>query len=285
MIKLTGILRKMSVKHVNNQAYYYFSYAPYLDQQKIQDAPPRMIQESLNDYLGKPLKLHFGGQIYCIASGKKTKKSFNQGYSYESFLKLAACDSCIMSPEKCHYHLGTCREPDWGLRHCFAPHVVYLSNSSQMKVGITRKEQIPTRFIDQGASWALPMIEVKSRYHSGLIETKLKELIHDRTHWKKMLQQEIDYIDLISKANELKVIIDEYALKHNISVDWLPFQELKIEYPILEIPKKFSSLDLEKLGSIEGELLGIKGQYLILDSGVINLRKYTGYLVNIELMR
>ena len=105
----------------------------------------------MNQFLEKEIKLEFCGEIHCIDSGKKIKKTYGQGYSYDSFMKLAACDMCIVKPERCHYDKGTCREPKWGEENCFKPHVIYLSDTSSLKVGITRKSQVPTRWIDQGA--------------------------------------------------------------------------------------------------------------------------------------
>ena len=91
-----------------------------------------------NELLGSTIKLNYLGRIECIYCGRKTKKSFSQGYCYPCMIKLARCDSCIVSPEKCHYDEGTCREPEWGEQHCMRPHYVYLANSSGVKVGITR---------------------------------------------------------------------------------------------------------------------------------------------------
>ena len=71
----------------------------------------------LNDQLGQSLRLAFTGRIECVACDRLTKKSFNQGYCFPCFRKLAACDSCIVSPEKCHLAEGTCREPDWAESH------------------------------------------------------------------------------------------------------------------------------------------------------------------------
>lgn len=99
----------------------------------------------LNALLGRRITLQYLGQIHCVHCGRRTNKSFSQGYCYPCFQKLAACDSCIVSPEKCHYAAGTCREPAWGEQHCLQPHVVYLANSSGLKVGITRGTQVPTR--------------------------------------------------------------------------------------------------------------------------------------------
>ena len=125
----------------------------------------------LNALLGQSIALEFLGQINCIHCDRVTSKSFNQGYCYPCFRRLAQCDSCIMSPEKCHYEQGTCREPDWGLANCMIDHIVYLANTSGLKVGITRHSQVPTRWMDQGATQALPIFRVASRFQSCLLYT------------------------------------------------------------------------------------------------------------------
>ena len=117
--------------------------------------------------------------------------------------KLAQCDICIVRPEKCHYHEGTCREPDWADDHCMQPHIVYLANSSGVKVGITRHTQIPTRWIDQGASQALQIFRVPHRYLSGLVEVALKEHVSDRTDWRRMLKGSPKPVDLEQRRDEL----------------------------------------------------------------------------------
>lgn len=121
----------------------------------------------LSEYLGRHIRLDFSGKIHCIHCGKFTRKSFAQGFCFPCFRRLAQCDSCIMSPEKCHFPAGTCREPDWAETHCRVPHIVYLSNASGLKVGITRETQMPTRWIDQGAVQALPVFRVRERRLSG----------------------------------------------------------------------------------------------------------------------
>lgn len=93
---------------------------------------------ALNDYLGEPLQLEWTGGIACSHCGRATRKSFAQGHCYPCFKRLARCDTCIIKPELCHFHAGTCREPDWGQRFCFQPHIIYLANASGLKVGITR---------------------------------------------------------------------------------------------------------------------------------------------------
>ena len=113
---------------------------------------------ALNPLIGKKLTLNFHDKIACKHCGNKTKKSYSQGFCYPCMAKLAQCDMCIMKPETCHHHLGTCREPEWGEKHCMVDHYVYLSNTSALKVGITRHTQIPTRWIDQGATQAFPFL-------------------------------------------------------------------------------------------------------------------------------
>lgn len=239
----------------------------------------------LNALLGETVNLEFNGTITCLHCRRKTRKSFNQGYCYPCFQSLAQCDSCIVSPEKCHYAAGTCREPEWADAHCMQPHVVYLANSSGLKVGITRGTQVPTRWIDQGAVQALPILSVQTRQQSGLVETLFKQHVADRTNWRTMLKGQVDDIDLAEQREQLlhvckdalNALQDRFGLQ---AIQALPdAKPLAITYPVLQHPAKVVSLDLDKTPQVCGRLLGIKGQYLMLDSGVINIRKFGAYHV------
>jgi hypothetical protein len=232
---------------------------------------------NVSNALGKKIKIEFGGAISCIACGVGIKKSFGQGYCYPCFNSLASCDMCIMKPELCHHAQGTCREPAWGEEHCMIPHTVYLANSSGVKVGITRTYQQNTRWMDQGAISALPIGTVQTRLDSGKVEVALKEFVSDKTNWRKMLKGEVDNIDLQS--------VRESLLEHwpQEIAGYLPKEEVRtFHYPVLEYPTKVVSHNLEKKPMLEGTLMGIKGQYLILDTAVINMRKYTGYTLELE---
>jgi hypothetical protein len=242
-------------------------------------------REPLNALLGKQIRLEYLGDIHCTNCGRRSKKSFSQGYCYPCFTKLPQCDTCIMSPEKCHYEQGTCRDPSWGEEFCFTDHYVYLANSSGVKVGITRGSQIPTRWVDQGATQAMPIFRVKSRYQAGLIEDCLREHVADRTHWQKMLKGNSDAVDLeeirdsivAQSESGLSVIEQKFGL---LAIQRLYHQQIvDINFPVLEFPEKVKSLNLDKQPIVEGVLQGIKGQYLILDTGVINIRKFTAYNV------
>ena len=269
MVNISGHLRKMKSELTDP-----VSYTLLLDESEV----------PLNVYLGSEVFLSYSGDIHCQACGRKTKKSYSQGFCYPCSQKLAQCDLCIMRPETCHYHKGTCREPQWGLEHCFQPHIVYLSNTSGLKVGITRKEQVPTRWIDQGATQALPIIEVSSRYHSGLLEVLFKEHVADRTDWRKMLKGGNGDMDLVAERERLLALCadgirdlgeqfgeDSYQLIDEGSI--------QVGYPVGSYPEKVKSLNFDKTPEINGILEGIKGQYLILDSGVLNIRKFGGYQV------
>ncbi len=236
----------------------------------------------MNQFLDRKLTLRHGGEIHCIACGNKTKKSFSQGYCYRCCQRLAQCDMCIVKPETCHFHLGTCREPEWGEQHCMIPHYVYLANSSGLKVGITRTSQVPTRWIDQGAVQAMPILKVQTRRQSGLMEIAIKRYVADKTNWRAMLKGETPDIDLAQQRETLLTQIrdDIHAVNEQFGeevVEVLEEPAVDITYPVLSYPSKIKSFNLDKDPEASGTLQGIKGQYLIFDTGVINLRKYTGY--------
>lgn len=267
-----GHLEKMETSLDDNGV---VNYQLPLDQQRI----------PLNQLIGKRICLEYLGDIHCIHCGRRSKKSFSQGYCYPCFTKLPQCDSCIMSPEKCHYHHGTCRDASWGDKYCFTDHFVYLANSSGVKVGITRGNQLPTRWIDQGATQGLPIFRVESRYQAGLIEDRLREHIADKTHWQKMLKGNSADVDLptlrdelMAKSEpELELLEQEFGLQ---ALQRLYSENTtRIEFPVTVWPQKVKSFNLDKQPLVEGLLQGIKGQYLIFDSGVINIRKYTAYNV------
>ncbi|MBP9955726.1 DUF2797 domain-containing protein [Geopseudomonas guangdongensis] len=242
---------------------------------------------AVNPLLGQRLRLEFLGAIHCSHCGRKTKKSYAQGYCYPCMTRLAQCDSCIMSPEKCHYDAGTCREPGWGEQFCMTDHVVYLANSSGVKVGITRATQMPTRWLDQGARQALPILRVATRQQSGLVEDLLRSQVADKTNWRALLKGDAEPVDLVAVRERLfdscreglEVLQQRFGLQ---AIQPLADAEvLEIDYPVERYPTKIASLDLDKTPVVEGTLQGIKGQYLILDCGVINIRKYTAYQVAI----
>lgn len=243
---------------------------------------------SLNPLLGKVIRLRYTGQIHCSACGRLTKKSYSQGHCYPCSQRLASCDLCIMKPETCHYAAGTCREPAWGEANCMQPHIIYLANTSGLKVGITRQSQVPTRWMDQGASQALPIFRVQNRYHSGLIEQICKTHVADRTDWRKMLKGNGDEIDLVAARDQLladcAAELDGFRQQFGDAALELLSDEapLILHYPVTQWPSKVNALNLDKQVQVEGVLQGIKGQYLLLDSGVINIRKFTGYEVEID---
>ncbi|HHP4695952.1 TPA: DUF2797 domain-containing protein [Acinetobacter baumannii] len=238
--------------------------------------------------LGQELEIEWTGNIYCTSCGAKTPKSYSQGHCFKCFKTKAECDLCIMKPETCHYHLGTCREDDFAHSVCFQPHIVYLANSSALKVGITRVSHMPGRWLDQGATQALPILKVGSRRLSGQLETMFGSLIADKTDWRKLLKGEAEPLNLIEQRDQLieefapkiQTIREEFSqnLEFNETVELLE-NELPREfvYPVEQYPEKIKSLNLDKTPKIRGVLQGIKGQYLIFDLGVINIRKYTGY--------
>jgi len=229
----------------------------------------------LNALIGKPLTLHFTGKCQCIACGRAIKKTFQQGYCYPCTLKLAQTDLCILKPEICHHHLGTCRDESFAQNHCFIPHSVYLANCGSAKVGLTRTHQKMSRWADQGASQALEIATLPNRREAGFLEVALKEFLSDRTNWRKMLSDKIDPIDLITIRNEVFPKLP--AQLQTYRVDSEP---AALTYPVLSFPQKIISHDLDKNPTLTGTLMGIKGQYVIFENTVMNLRKYQGYEID-----
>ncbi|MGB5446738.1 MAG: DUF2797 domain-containing protein [Psychromonas sp.] len=273
-IPLSGTIKKMS--------------ATLNDKQQVQYQLPIGDQLlAINPLIGTHITLTYMGNIICCHCGKKTKKSYSQGHCFVCMRKLASCDMCIMKPETCHFAQGTCREPEWGEKNCFVPHYVYLSNSSGLKVGITRHTQLPTRWIDQGATQGLAILKVSSRQVSGLVEVELAKMIADKTNWRTMLKGNTENIDLKAhaakllpqienKIHEICMVYGEYAIE---KLD----QEIQtIHFPVTEFPSKIIAHNFDKEPVVSGVLLGVKGQYLIFDTGVINLRKFTSYEIRVS---
>ena len=234
----------------------------------------------LNDHIGQKLRLKWTERINCQKCQKQTKKSFGEGFCYSCFISVPEAAECILRPELCRAHLGEGRDPEWEERNHNQPHVVYLAASSAVKVGITRATQVPTRWIDQGASAAIRLAETENRYEAGRIEVELKSLFTDKTSWQKMLKNDIDEsIDLEE---------EKWSLEDQMPADIIDFfsendEIITLNYPVLQYPDKVKSLSLDKVLEIEGTLLGIKGQYLLFDDNrVFNVRKHTGYHVEIH---
>ncbi len=266
---IQGYLHKMLVSHETP-----IQYELTLDNHKI----------ILNNFLNKKISLEFLNEIHCIQCDRKTKQSFQQGYCFPCMQKINDCNNCLIHPEKCLVETGNCDPAHWAHQQCHQEHVVYLANSSGLKVGITRTKNMPSRWIDQGAAQALPIFKTHNRYQAGLIEVALKQYVADKTNWRVMLRESVAPVDLLAEkklllsqaeknlALILKKYSDEITLLDEKNV-------LTFQYPVLEYPAKINALSFDKTPKIEGVLLGIKGQYLMLNTGVLNVRKFGGYHV------
>ncbi|MBO6702564.1 MAG: DUF2797 domain-containing protein [Pseudomonadales bacterium] len=237
----------------------------------------------LNPLIGQQVTLTHTGNIQCLECGRKTKKSYSQGFCYPCFKKLAQCDLCVVSPERCHYDQGTCRDDEFAKNFCMQPHIVYIANSSGTKVGITRPENLPTRWIDQGAVQALPVMRVMTRQQSGFVEVAFKNHISDKTQWQQMLKAENRHVDMIERRDQLmgdiKADLEPVIERFGIQAIQ-PILDAEVQtfcYPMTRYPTKVSSLSFDKTPDVGGTLIGIKGQYLVFDTGVINLRRFTSY--------
>ena len=264
---MNNILRKMSTKLANKVEYFL----------EIHEKEHR-----INDYIGENISIEWSGQVVCEC-GKIMNKFYRPGYCYKCYWESPTASQSIFRPELCTAHLDIEeRNLEWEKKFQIAPHYVYLANSSGIKVGITRKCQKLTRWMDQGASQAILLSEVPNRRFSGDIEVALKKFVNDITNWRKMLSGEPDPVDLIKIKSELSTHVPE-ELKEYIVPD---NNVTEISYPVIEYPKKIKSLKLEKQNHIIGELKGIKGQYLLFDQDrVFNVRSHAGFIVNFSIKK
>ncbi len=236
----------------------------------------------LNPLLGKQVKIYFTGDIHCKKCGRALKKTFSQGFCFPCFQSAPEASPCIIRPELCEAHLGKGRDLDWENEHHMKPHTVYLAVSSGLKIGVTRMDQVPTRWIDQGAWQAIRLADVPYRQIAGVIEKTVARHISDKTSWQKMLKNQLDLEhDLVEEKHTVKKMIPE-AWQEYVSTDDKVWE---LKFPVLEYPEKIKSVNLLKIPLIEGKLMGVKGQYLMLDEGrVLNIRSHTSFRISLEVI-
>jgi len=233
---------------------------------------------AVNQWLGRPIKLIATGNFYCVSCGNAISKRYGQGFCYPCMMESPLNSECIVRPELCRAHLGQGRDPEWEEKHHNQPHVVYLANSGGLKVGVTRDTQVPTRWIDQGASQAIIIAATPNRYLAGQIEVALKNFYNDKTNWRKMLMGEFPMLDMVTESEKARGLLPQdlkaYAKEGEL---------VELTFPVLRKPSHLNSVNLEKAFEIEGTLTGIRGQYLLWEDGkVLNVRRYAG--VEIEWM-
>ena len=237
---------------------------------------------NLNQALDKNLEISF--LKYECLNCHLDKPIFRQGFCKSCFFEIPQAADWIMRPELSKAHLDKeDRDLAFEKQMQLQPHIVYLANSSNVKVGVTRKDQIPTRWIDQGAHEAIEIVEVPNRYLAGITEVALKEFVSDKTNWRKMLTNDLIDVDLNEEKKSLSKFIPKetkpYYLENNS-------KETHIEFPVLQYPVKLKSLNLDKTPNFKGLLKGIKGQYLIFeDDTVFNVRGSEGYYVGLSLTK
>ncbi|MGK0290615.1 MAG: hypothetical protein ACI86H_002074 [bacterium] len=230
---------------------------------------------SLNELLGQTIQIEFLNQIFCSNCNVQVKKTYGGAYCYPCFSQLANADLCFMQPHRCHHHLGTCRSNEFAEAYCFQPHILYLAKSSHIKIGITKQGKQIARWMDQGASEAKIIGVFPDRFQVGAAESAISKHLSDRTNWRKMLQGELIDANFEEPFQKILEILDP-AQKEFLNYDEKSYQFI---YPQIASQKKIVSKKLDKNPSFKQQLLGIKGQYLILDSHVFNVRSHTGYQI------
>ncbi|MEM8507610.1 MAG: DUF2797 domain-containing protein [Bacteroidota bacterium] len=233
----------------------------------------------LNQALDKTLTIQFI-KYQCLNCGQDLP-IYRQGFDKKCFYETPVAGDWIMRPELSTAHLDKeDRDLAYEKKMQLQPHIVYLANSSNVKVGVTRKAQVPTRWIDQGAHEAIAIAEVPNRYLAGITEVALKEHVSDKTSWQKMLKNDLEDVDLPAWREQLRPYIPEAVTEYFLETNG----ETQLEFPVLQYPEKIKSLNLGKTPAYEGKLKGIKGQYLLFeDQTVFNIRGHEGYYVGIDI--
>ena len=233
----------------------------------------------VNELVGKKISLRHTGNIYCTICNKKTAKSFGEGLCYQCFSTAPENAECIIRPELCLAHEQKGRNVEWEIKHHLQPHLVYLALVNEIKVGVTRETQVPTRWIDQGANQAIILAEVPYRQLAGALEVSLKEHLTDKTHWIKMLRNDFNRdINLQEEKARIYELMPEHLQQYISDND----EVVELVYPVLEYPQKVASIGFDKQREITAVLKGIRGQYFIFEGGqVINIRKHSGYEVEL----
>ncbi|PWI29459.1 DUF2797 domain-containing protein [Flavobacteriaceae bacterium LYZ1037] len=257
-----GVLTKMATEFFEPIQYYLVFESDFIN---------------MNQMLGKTISIQF--VKYQCLNCSLDRPIYRQGFCKSCFFDIPQAADWIIRPELSTAHIDKeDRDLEYEKKVQLQPHVVYLANSSNVKVGVTRKSQVPARWIDQGAHEAIEIVEVPNRYLAGITEVALKDYVADKTNWRTMLKNDIADEDLVSWRNKLKQYIPDEAKDYYIESN----SETNIVFPVLKYPKKPKSLNLDKTPNYTGKLVGIKGQYLIFDDDtVFNVRGSEGYVVGI----
>lgn len=237
---------------------------------------------TINPLVDSYITIRFTGKINCIETGKDIKKTYGEGLCYDAWLTSPAAAPSVINPELSRIHEGVAlRDFEWEMKYHNCDHIVYLSFTDKVKVGVTRSENRITRWIDQGACAAIVLAETPYRQLAGQIEVFLKDFIADKTSWQAMIKSDAqDTTELLKQKSRIENLMQEDLAMFLSDDDHITH----IIYPIARIPKKISSIKLDRTPLVAGTLAGIKGQYFIFDSGeVLNLRAHSGYEVEIEI--
>ncbi|WP_026474349.1 DUF2797 domain-containing protein [Alkaliflexus imshenetskii] len=264
--RVTGNLLKMLGElSANNRVHYYLELEG--------------ITVAVNDLVGQEVSLLFMDTINCISCGKVTKKSFAQGFCFSCMQTAPEADDCVLRPALCKAHLGVSRNMEWARGHCLQSHYVYLANTGDVKVGVTRESQVPVRWIDQGATSAVKLCKTPNRHMAGLIEQYLSRHFTDKTSWKKMVTNNVDETLNLIDFRERAISLLTPEMRAFVCEDAAVTSLL---YPVDRYPTSPVSLSFDAQKEISGRLSGVKGQYILFDDDrVLNIRRHTGYLITL----
>ena len=244
------------------------------------ELPVGEVSIPFNGLIGRELSVRFTGEIYCVGCGKRTSRSYAQGFCFPCFQDSPQCAPCIIRPDLCRAHEGFGRDMEWEKKHHLCDQIVYFAWTGGKKVGVTGSANRMTRWIDQGATAALVFANTPNRYTAGVLESACRAYLSDRTNWRRMLSRQTPDVQGLYESRRL---LHE---KLGAEVGGCFAEDpglVEIVYPVMEYPDKVRSVSFDKMRELTGTLAGIKGQYLIFEDGqVLNIRKHEGYCIELE---
>ena len=256
-----GVIQKMKNIYLNPIKYFFNLGKNYL---------------YMNSIIGKNIHIIF--LFYECLNCNKNTKIYRQGYCKKCFFSLPQTNENILKPELSTAHINIeKRDLKWEKKFEIQPHIVYLSITGNLKIGVTRESNIFNRWIDQGSSLSIKICRTPNRYLAGKIELFFKKKISDRTRYKSMLKNNIPKLNLLKIKYYIEKIIPKKYKKYFL------FNENYIYsffYPFYKKFDKIKILKLNKLKEFKKQLVGIKGQYLIFENGyAINIMTHSGFYI------
>jgi len=222
-------------------------------------------EHELQIYDGNSIEVLDTDEIdFDVSQQKICIGSFEDGYipcpgerSIERFRQCSECAPEEIPKLECIFEPQDCKECEGGF--CDDTHAVYLAFQGTLpKIGMTSKDRLRERLIEQGADAYALLLTVEDRRKAREEEKRLSEKldISQRISSKKKLKR-------MARKLDRKIIERKYrGVKNRVAVGELSFLD---DYPI-SLPVRAKPRLRPVPGRHEGETVGLKGEFLIYEN-------------------